>query len=91
MPVNIEYNYSYFPVLFPSEEITLDIKDKLSENNINARRYFYPSLNKLPYLTGDPCPVSENSASRILCLPLYNELSEEDVRFISRIVNDNLA
>lgn len=90
IPDNTEYNYSYFPVIFKSEEQMLFIKDKLSENNINTRRYFYPSLNKLPYLKGNSCPLSESTAKRVLCLPLYYELSNEEVEFISNIISDNL-
>lgn len=90
IPDNTEYNYSYFPVIFRSEEQMLLIKDKLSENNINTRRYFYPSLNKLPYLKGNSCPLSESTAKRVLCLPLYYELSNEEVEFISNIISDNL-
>lgn len=90
IPYNTVYNYSYFPVIFRSEEQMLLIKDKLSENNINTRRYFYPSLNKLPYLKGNSCPLSESTAKRVLCLPLYYELSNEEVEFISNIISDNL-
>lgn len=90
IPDNTEYNYSYFPVIFKSEEQMLFIKDKLSENNINTRRYFYPSLNKLPYLKGNSCPLSESTAKRVLCLPLYYELSYKEVEFISNIISDNL-
>ncbi|MBK8551305.1 MAG: DegT/DnrJ/EryC1/StrS family aminotransferase [Ignavibacteria bacterium] len=87
IPENIEYNYSYFPVIFPTEEIMLDAKRKLAENEINPRRYFYPSLNKLPYVNGNNCPVSENIASRVLCLPLYSGLEQATVKLISQIVN----
>ena len=86
---DIYYNYSYFPVIFNSEENMLRIKDVLFKNNINARRYFYPSLNNLPYLSGNKCPVSEDIAGRVLCLPLYHELKNEDIRIISQIINDN--
>ena len=89
IPENTEYNYSYFPVLFPSPEIMLKVKDKLAESEIYPRRYFYPSLNKLPYLIGNECPVSENITEKILCLPLYQEREEKDVSLICGIIGKN--
>ena len=89
IPENIEYNYSYFPVLFPSFEIMSEVKDKLAGFEIYPRRYFYPSLNKLPYLNGNECPVSENITQRVLCLPLYQELESEDVTLICGIIREN--
>lgn len=87
---NIDYNYSYFPVLFYSEEKMLQIKHLLEKNDIYPRRYFYPSLNKLSYLKTCDCPVSESVASRILCLPVYQELDLADVKRISGLIKDNL-
>lgn len=89
IPENTEYNYSYFPVLFPDEKIMLRVKNKLSQNGINTRRYFYPSLNRLPYLKGNVCPISERSAERILCLPLYPELEVKDIISICEIIKEN--
>jgi dTDP-4-amino-4,6-dideoxygalactose transaminase len=76
---DLVYNYSYYPVLFKNEAELLEVFKALSNENIHARRYFYPSLNTLPYVTNVPCPVSENISVRIACLPLYNGLSEENV------------
>lgn len=90
-PAGLEYNYAYYPVIFPSEELVIFAKSRLTENNINTRRYFYPSLNKLPFYTGEDCPVSENIASQVLCLPLYYELSDTDVIKICNIINIVLA
>jgi len=68
----------------------LKVMDKLAGCEIYPRRYFYPSLNKLPYLNGNECPVSENITQRVLCLPLYQELEIKDVKFISEIIKNNL-
>ncbi|MEO8665003.1 MAG: DegT/DnrJ/EryC1/StrS family aminotransferase [Ignavibacteria bacterium] len=89
IPENINYNYSYFPVIFPGEEKMLFIKKKLADDGVNARRYFFPSLNKLPYVNADACPVSERISKRVLCLPLYQGLDPRDVERISKIVIDN--
>jgi dTDP-4-amino-4,6-dideoxygalactose transaminase len=83
---NVDYNYSYFPVIFSSERKMQAAKKNLSDAGINPRRYFYPSLNRLPYLSGNKCPVSEDITSRVLCLPIYYELKNEEVKRISKIV-----
>ena len=80
-------NYAYAPVLFESEEQLLKIEATLKENNIIARRYFYPSLDTLDYLQSTKsCSVSRDIASRILCLPIYPTLTtEEQVKIIKVI------
>jgi len=91
IPLDIEYNYSYFPVLFKDEKEVLKVKQYLSSNEVNARRYFFPSLNTLPYLKlRTKCPVSENIASRVLCLPYYQQLTNEEVLHISSLVKEAL-
>ena len=86
IPENIEYNYAYFPIIFETEKQLLKIKNKLSENNINTRRYFFPSLNKLNYVKGNKCPVSEDISTRVLCLPMYQELTKMDVKIIVKVM-----
>ena len=72
-----EYNYSYYPVVFESEEKLLSMISKLNAQNIFPRRYFYPSLNTLPYIEGaNACPISEDISKRIFCLPLYVGLED---------------
>jgi dTDP-4-amino-4,6-dideoxygalactose transaminase len=82
-----EWNYSYFPVIFESEEQLKDTERSLNAANIFPRRYFYPSLNNLPYLNAAGMPVSDSIAARILCLPLFTGLTEADVRHICSIIN----
>lgn len=79
------YNYSYFPVIFPTEELMLQSKKALELHEIAARRYFYPGLNTLDYTHG-ACPISDQIASRVLCLPLYHTLSEVEQKMIARIL-----
>lgn len=76
------YNYSYYPVIYKTEKTCLEAISILEANQISPRRYFYPSLNKVDYVSGQSCPVAEDIATRILCLPLYYEL---DTSQISRI------
>ena len=56
---NCSYNYSYYPVILESEEILLTTLDKLKENGVITRRYYFPSLSSLNYVKEQPCPVSE--------------------------------
>jgi dTDP-4-amino-4,6-dideoxygalactose transaminase len=85
-----EWNDCYFPVIFESEEIVLKVIAALEKESIQPRRYFYPSLNKLKFLEYQTMPVSESISQRILCLPLYPDLSESDVSLTCRIINKTL-
>ena len=79
-------NYSYFPVIFPSEGLTLKVFEALRSNDVYARKYFYPTLNKLPYVQNRKCKNAEDISKRILCLPLYNDLTESEVDMICRLI-----
>ena len=84
---NSTKNYAYFPVVFESESQLLQVVDAMKKESIFPRRYFYPSLNELPYLENkQSCPVSEDVSRRVLCLPLYTNLSKEDVERICAVV-----
>jgi dTDP-4-amino-4,6-dideoxygalactose transaminase len=85
---NTDWNYSYYPVLFESEELLVKIQKELAKNNIYLRRYFYPSLNNLPFVNYKFMPCSENIANTIACLPLYHSLAKSDVVKISEIINN---
>lgn len=84
------FNYAYFPVIFRSEKVALEVKRVLEINQIFPRRYFYPSLSKLNYVSGHT-PISDDISSRILCLPVYHELTVEeqdlDCRFVLNTLN----
>lgn len=83
VPEETRYNYAYYPIIFDSENDLKSGIKKLNEKNVFPRRYFYPSLNTLPYLSDkQECGVSEDISKRIACLPLFTELKEEEVEFI---------
>lgn len=81
-----DYNYAYYPVVFQDEEEVLRVVESLEGNYIHPRRYFFPSLNKVPYVPYQEMKNSENLSKRILCLPLYYDLTESDVDYITRVV-----
>lgn len=81
-----EYNYSYMPVLFDSEEILLQTIKKLNAENVFPKRYFYPSLHETPIFDDIILPIAESIARTILCLPLYDSLNEEDITKICDVI-----
>jgi dTDP-4-amino-4,6-dideoxygalactose transaminase len=81
------WNYSYFPILLKNEKQLLNVIDALNSDNVFPRRYFFPSLNQLPYVTESVLLNSQNISSRILCLPMYIDLTFNDVVKISDIIN----
>lgn len=88
---NLDYNNSYYPLVFDDPKAVNRAIARMKEHNIHPRRYFYPALNTLPYLTRtNPCPVAENICMRVLCLPLFAELGEENVERIMGIVKESL-
>lgn len=87
----LEYNHAYYPVVFKSEAELLKVFAALNDQGIFPRRYFYPSLNTLPYLNSkQECPISEDISHRIACLPLYVGLENETIEHICRIIKDNV-
>lgn len=84
---NTDWNYSYFPIVFESEDLLIKAQNELNSHDIFPRRYFYPSLNTLNYVNYVSCPVSESISSRVLCLPLFVGLEENKIAQISKIVN----
>jgi dTDP-4-amino-4,6-dideoxygalactose transaminase len=80
-------NYAYFPILVrPGYPLTREaLYEKLRDNGIHARRYFYPLISDFPMYRGLPSaaqsnlPVASKAASEVLCLPIYPALSDEQV------------
>jgi dTDP-4-amino-4,6-dideoxygalactose transaminase len=85
-----QWNFSYYPVIFYDHKTMLTIKQTLEKNQVFPRRYFFPSLNKLPYLNSDYCHYSESTASTILCLPLWAGISKSEIDLVCKIINENI-
>lgn len=84
-------NYSYFPVVFESERKLLKVKVALNREGIYPRRYFYPSLDSFCYLNQtQKMPISRDISHKILCLPLYANLTRNMQSKIIRIIHSNL-
>jgi dTDP-4-amino-4,6-dideoxygalactose transaminase len=90
---NVESNYAYFPVVFDGYKYTRnEIFEKLQEQGITARKYFFPLTNSFecyrnyPTAGVEKTPVAQHLALRVLTLPLYADLSLEDVDRICDII-----
>ena len=84
------YNYAYFPIFV--EGSYRDTRDglyhRLKQHGIHPRRYFYPLISDFPMYRGlpsahrDRLPVAQEAARKILCLPIYPDLSDDEVEMI---------
>ena len=82
-----ESNRSYYPVIFETETALLSAVNRLAAHDIHARRYFYPSLNAVPFVKSRmSCPVSEDISRRILCLPMFYDLTEKEIERICTVL-----
>jgi dTDP-4-amino-4,6-dideoxygalactose transaminase len=82
-----DYNYAYYPLVFNSEKLLLAVQETLNQNWIHPRRYFFPSLEDLPYVhPRSRCTVTDDISKRVLCLPLFDTLTPEEIDMIFRII-----
>lgn len=87
----VRKNYAYFPVIFDGYKLNRDeIFEKLKEQNIFARKYFYPITNSYECYNGrfdiGKTPVAQYIADRVLTIPLYADLNFDDVDRICDII-----
>ncbi len=90
---NVEGNYAYFPVVFDGYKYTRnEVFQRLAEQGIGARKYFHPLTNSFecyrnyPTAGTEKTPVAQHIALRVLTLPLYADLSLEDVDRICNVI-----
>jgi dTDP-4-amino-4,6-dideoxygalactose transaminase len=89
-------NYAYFPILVePEYPLSRDaLYLKLKANGIHPRRYFYPLISEFPMYRGlpsarrDNLPVATEAAKKVLCLPIYPALEEQQVASITDQIAD---
>lgn len=72
----LNWNHAYYPVIFPDHAMLMRAVAALQAENIFPRRYFYPSLTRLPYVDSPACPIADDTAERILCLPFWPDMDE---------------
>lgn len=87
-------NYAYFPILVQADyPVSRDaLYQKLKDNGIHPRRYFYPLISDFPMYRGlpsahrDNLPMATAAAQQVLCLPIYPDLEMSAVEEITRII-----
>lgn len=73
-------NGAYMPILLNSEAVLVQVQKVLTEHGVQTRRYFYPSLSLVPaYGMQGSTPIANNISERILCLPMYTDLTLDGV------------
>ena len=90
---DVKSNYSYFPIVFDEKifgSSRNEVFSALADNGIHARKYFYPLTNMFDCFHGKydsgMTPIALHISKRILTLPLYGDLSLEDVDRICNII-----
>ncbi|MBR3928531.1 MAG: DegT/DnrJ/EryC1/StrS family aminotransferase [Clostridia bacterium] len=90
---DVEANYAYMPAVFDEKILgkTRDqVAEALKENDIFARKYFYPAINDMTCYRNvygeSTTPIAHGISLRVLTLPLFEGLSEEDVDRICDII-----
>ncbi len=86
-----KFNYAYYPIIFKDEEQCLAVLEALKVQDIHARRYFYPLLSDLDYVNSKELPIAQSISSRVLCLPIYYQLNRQDIRAITRTINQIIS
>ncbi|OWW18571.1 DegT/DnrJ/EryC1/StrS family aminotransferase [Noviherbaspirillum denitrificans] len=89
-------NYSYFPILVERNyPVSRDaLYQLLRESNVYARRYFFPLISDFPMYRGLPSaarenlPIAADIANRVICLPIYPGLEEQQVRTVVQVISD---
>jgi len=81
-----DYNYSYYTIVFDSEKQLLESIEVLNSNLVYPRRYFYPSLNSLNYVDNKKMDITENVCKKVLCLPLYYDLTNAEIDMVCRLL-----
>lgn len=95
--INANSNFSYFPILVEAEyPLSRDeLYEKLKANGILSRRYFYPLISNMPMYRGLPTadtvhlPLANALAEKVLCLPIFNELTVEQQQQVITLIKGN--
>ncbi len=89
---DVEYNYQYFPMLIDENEFNFNrdqLLNYLRKYNIFARKYFYPLCTDYAFLkkyNNPHLPIATKISNQILCLPLYGELTQNEINKICEII-----
>ncbi len=89
----VQHNYAYFPVVFDKSRFGKsrnEVAEALAQEGIFARKYFYPITNEFDCYKGkfkiNATPIAKKISEQVLTLPLYADLSVDDVDRICDII-----
>ena len=91
----ITHNYSYFPIFVDAEEYGMtrdELYFKMKERNVLGRRYFYPLISDFSTYRGlesakpENLPNARMMADSVICLPMYHDLTDEDIEKIVSLI-----
>lgn len=92
---DVKHNYSYFPIFVNTKEYGMtrdNLYNKMREQGVLGRRYFYPLISNfstyrgLPSASRENLPIATKMADEVICLPMHHLLNEEDIQRIINII-----
>ena len=92
---NITHNYSYFPIFVDAEKYGMtrdELYFKMKEQNVLGRRYFYPLISDFSTYRGlesakpENLPNARKMADSVICLPMYHNLTDENIEKIVSLI-----
>ncbi|MBF0575884.1 DegT/DnrJ/EryC1/StrS family aminotransferase [Dysgonomonas sp. GY617] len=92
---DVDHAHPYYPILINTKEYGLSrdtLYEKLKESSIYGRRYFYPLISEFPTYRGlasaskDNLPIANKVADEVLCLPIYPDLSNNEIETICNLI-----
>lgn len=95
----VRHNYGYFPIFVDAGKygITRDqLYQKMRDHNVWSRRYFYPLISTfstyrgLPSASPENLPVATRMADEVICLPIHDALSDDDINRVINCIIKNL-
>ena len=81
-----EINYSYMPILCESVNYKNLMIKTLQAKGVYPREYFNPSLETV-FSDAIICPIAYDVSQKVLCLPMSDYTTAEQVTFICNIIN----
>lgn len=92
---DVTYNYSYFPIFVNEKEYGIcrdALYEKMKEQNVLGRRYFYPLISDfaiyrgLPSASKENLPIATRMANEVICLPMHAGLTEDDIERVLTLI-----
>jgi dTDP-4-amino-4,6-dideoxygalactose transaminase len=86
-----ETNHSYMAIVLEDARRREEVHDALTAHDVHPRRYFSPGLNELDYVKPVALAVTDDVAARVLCLPTFHDMTDDQVDLVASIITATLA